>query len=215
MVTPHHCARPLRDVDAGSCARSENRSLRRARGILCCLIAVLAASCLATPALASNYYLEIKKTARMLLVKNGEHIEKKFNISLGRGGHGDKHRSGDNRTPVGTYRIVTFNNNSKFHYFMQLNYPNVKDAFYGLKSNVISRSDFDRIIDALRHGGLPPQNTRLGGAIGIHGIGDETDEKLRIHNALDWTEGCIALTNHDVQELRRYVTVGTRVVISE
>ena len=149
------------------------------------------------------------------MVKDGEHVEKKFSISLGRGGHGDKLRIGDNRTPIGTYRIVTFNDNSKFHYFMQLNYPNVKDAFYGLKRNLISRNDFDRIIEALRHGNLPPQNTELGGSIGIHGIGDETDEKLRIHNALDWTEGCIALTNHDVQELRRYVTVGTRVVISE
>ena len=98
---------------------------------------------------------------------------------------------------------------------MRLNYPNVKDAFYGLKNKTITRYEFDRIIDSLRRGELPPQNTALGGAIGIHGIGQETEKTLRIHSKVDWTEGCIALTNAEVAELRAYVQVGTEVVIKE
>lgn len=162
-----------------------------------------------------RYELEISKARRTLVVKRGDRVERTYRVSTGRGGHGDKQRSGDNKTPIGTYRIVRFNDNSRFYFFMQLNYPNVKDAFYGLKHRVISRSAFDDIIDALRNGRVPPQNTRLGGLIGIHGIGDVNTEKLQIHEALDWTEGCIALTNDDVRELRRYVDVGTVVVISE
>jgi len=198
-------------------ARSLPVAMRLARistpsfAVIGLLVMVMAA----LPAAAATYSLEVKKSDRILFVKNGENVEKTYEIALGRGGNGDKLEVGDNRTPIGTYRIVSFNDNSKFYFFMQLNYPNVKDAFYGLKRNLISRAEFDQIIDALRHGALPPQNTGLGGAIGIHGIGDETRKKLRIHDALDWTEGCIALTNTEIQELRKYVKLGTRVVISE
>ncbi len=162
-----------------------------------------------------RYELEIVKSRRVLLVRNGDAIEREFQVAVGRGGPGDKQQSGDKRTPVGVYRVVDFNSNSRFHYFMHLNYPNVKDAFWGLKKQLITRAQFDRIISALKRGQVPPQNTRLGGLIGIHGIGETNGEKLRIHRSLDWTEGCVALTNTDVEALRHYVTRGTRVVISE
>ena len=67
----------------------------------------------------------------------------------------------------------------------------------------------------MRAGRTPPQNTRLGGAIGIHGIGEETADKLHIHDNLDWTEGCIALRNAEINELRPFLGLGTRVVIRE
>jgi L,D-transpeptidase catalytic domain len=62
---------------------------------------------------------------------------------------------------------------------------------------------------------MPPQDTRLGGSIGIHGIGEETVEKVQIHESLDWTRGCIALRNADLHALRPYLDIGTRVVIRE
>jgi murein L,D-transpeptidase YafK len=195
---------------AGAASRHRRIShLAVIAGILLCTGAI------ATWAAAPTYSLEIKKSERLLLVRNGDHIERRYQIALGRGGRGDKREAGDQRTPIGTYRIVEFHDNSRFHYFMLLNYPNVKDAFYGLKRNAISRAEFDRIIDALKEGAAPPQNTTLGGRIGIHGIGEETGETLRIHDALDWTEGCIALRNGEIEELRHFVTLGTRVVISE
>ena len=161
------------------------------------------------------YYLEIDKSERLLQIKSPRGVIKEFRIASGRGGQGEKRASGDNRTPVGIYRIAGFNESSKFHYFIRLNYPNVKDAFYGLKNGTISKFEFDRIVDSLRHGRLPPQNTALGGAIGIHGIGDENPKSLRIHTNIDWTEGCVALTNRQIEELRHYVSVGTEVVINE
>lgn len=164
---------------------------------------------------ASEYELIIDKSARRMMVKNGDGITKRYWIALGRGGRGDKMRTGDSRTPIGTYRIVSFKEDSDFHFFMQLNYPNVKDAFYGLKNHTISRGTFDQIINALNNGQVPPQDTRLGGFIGIHGIGEITDEKLEAHTASNWTEGCVALTNDEIMELRRFVTIGTRVTIRE
>ena len=181
------------------------------------LLAVFLALSLLVPAAggAPAYDIEIKKTQRLMIVREGEEVREVFPISSGRGGPGDKRRLGDRKTPIGSYRIVGFNDSSKFDYFIRLNYPNVKDAFYGLKSETISRDDFDRIVAALRRNRLPPQDTALGGAIGIHGIGPETPTKLRIHDNMDWTEGCIALTNEQVRRLRDYVSVGTRVVIRE
>ena len=132
-----------------------------------------------------------------------------------RGGPGDKQKLGDNKTPVGTYRIIDVKDKTRFDTFIQINYPNVKDAFYGLRSSVISRGEFDRIVQALRHGQVPPQNTRLGGAIGIHGLTEETPEALHIQDKVNWTEGCIALRNEDLHDLRPYIDVGTRVVIRE
>ena len=167
------------------------------------------------PTLALDYEVEINKARRLLVVRAGDEVVEVFRAAVGRGGPGDKQQVGDKKTPVGTYRIVGSNDSDRFDHFFRLNYPNVKDAFYGLQNDVIDRGEFDRIVAALRAGRLPPQNTRLGGAIGIHGVGEETPVKLRIHDNLDWTEGCIALRNAELHRLGRYLTVGTRVVIRE
>lgn len=168
-----------------------------------------------TVAATPEYAVEIHKSEQTLLIKRGDTVTRKFHVALGNGGPGDKRRTGDRKTPEGVYRISGFNDTSKFHIFMRLNYPNIKDAFYGLKDHRIDRNEFTRIATALKSGDLPPQNTALGGSIGIHGLGTETAETLKIHRNLNWTQGCIALTNREVNELRQYVAVGTKVVIKE
>lgn len=186
---------------------------RRRRMVV--ILALLAMCVMSAPLLGAGYDIEVNKKKRVLTVREGERVRATFPIALGRGGPGDKRKLGDRKTPVGTYRIVGVDNSTAFDTFLRLNYPNVKDAFYGLKSRLISRPEFDRIVTALRNNQVPPQNTRLGGAIGIHGLGEETPEKVHIQNKLDWTQGCIALRNHDLHELRSFVDVGTRVVIIE
>ena len=178
-------------------------------------VAWLSLSLLAATKVRAEYEIEVNKTTHMLVVKADQEILETFKVSVGRGGPGDKLKVGDKKTPVGTYRVTGLNASSRFDTFIRLNYPNVKDAFYGLRNGVISRTEFDHIVAALDEGRTPPQDTDLGGAIGIHGIGEETPEKLRIHENLDWTEGCIALTNSEVRQLKPYLALGTRVVIRE
>ena len=158
-------------------------------------------------------YIEVIKSEQLLRVRRGDVTYREYPIAHGRGDRGAKEILGDKKTPEGIYRIAGINDSDRFHLFIRLNYPNVKDAFYGLKNNIINRREFDNIIDALRRGQLPPQNTALGGAIGIHGVGVETAKKLKIHANMNWTEGCIALTNAEVRELRDIIRVGTEVVI--
>ena len=166
-------------------------------------------------AISSPYLIEINKSTRELNVLSGEQVVRSFHISLGKADHGAKRRRGDNRTPVGAYQVVDFNNDSKFFFFMLLNYPNTVDAWHGYRDQTISASEFRQIVTAIKNGAVPPQNTALGGFIGIHGVGEETGETLEIHESFNWTEGCIALTNDEMNELRQYVSYGTRVLIRE
>lgn len=183
-------------------------------GLLSALLLLLLAFP-APHALAAPYSIEISKSAQELLVKNGDEIVRRFRIATGKGGSGTKRHSGDNRTPVGNYKIVDFNANSRFHFFMQINYPNAIDAWHGYKNELISAREFKEIIVADVNNALPPQNTSMGGYIGLHGVGDITAEKLSIHDRHNWTEGCIALTNEEISDLRNYVGIGTAVHIRE
>ena len=166
-----------------------------------------------SPLSLPRFELEIHKSKRVLLVKQGTRIAKRYVAATGRGGLGDKRIRGDNKTPEGVYYITGFNEDSAFDMFFRLNYPNAKDGYFGLKRDLIDRDDFGRILDAQRQDRLPPQDTPLGGAIGIHGIGEENHDRLHVQRWQNWTQGCIALTNREIRELRRFVEVGTRVVI--
>jgi len=162
---------------------------------------------------AGDYTLEIYKSDRLLLVKKDHTLQQTFRIATGSGGSGDKIHRGDNKTPIGVYKIMYFKEDSRFHYFMQLNFPNAKDAFDGLKNNTIDQYEFGQIISALKRKMLPDQETDLGGAIGIHGIGEETEDKLALHEDENWTQGCIAMKNKEIEELRHFVHIGTPVII--
>ena len=166
-----------------------------------------------TPFDAQKISLLLLKSEHTLYVKKGRFIVKKYKVALGSGGRGGKVREGDERTPVGQYRITEVRNSDRFHLFMRLNYPNIKDAKRALTDKLITLHDYRSVLDAHIFGQQPPQNLILGGAIGIHGIGSETQEKLKIHQNIDWTEGCIALRNEEVEELSQYVSVGTEIHI--
>lgn len=110
---------------------------------------------------------------------------------------------------------MDFRPDSKFHYFMLINYPNLLDAWHGYRDKTITPGEFKQIASAYHYNHMPPQNTALGGYIGIHGIGEVTGKKIKIHERYNWTEGCVALRNEEINELRNYVSIGTRVTITE
>lgn len=131
-------------------------------------------------------------------------------ISLGRGGAALLRREGDATTPLGEFRINRINSDSRFHIFLGLDYPNLVHAQRAYSAGVIDGAEFDLFQTALMARRGPPQGTPLGGNIGIHGIGHGDPE---IHRAYNWTQGCIAITNEQIEQLTRAVRVGTRVVI--
>ncbi|ADJ28324.1 L,D-transpeptidase family protein [Nitrosococcus watsonii] len=168
----------------------------------------------AAPSTEFPYELIIIKSKRLLIVKKGRQIIKRYHAAFGRGGVGGKRVEGDKHTPEGNYEVVGFWPSHKFHYFIHLDYPSRGDALVGYKKGLISRQELLHIYRAQQEkNGIPPQQTRLGGFIGIHGIGVETRKKLMIHRNFDWTRGCVALTNTEIDELRQFIQLGTPVTI--
>lgn len=157
----------------------------------------------------------VSRSAHTLSIMKGDLTLEKFKVAFGSGGKKGKQKEGDYTTPKGTYMINKIKDSSNFHIFMLLNYPNIDDAKRAFMDSLISRRQYRAILLAQLEGRLPPQNTALGGAIGIHGIGIETEEKLEIHEYVDWTKGCIAMRNDEIETLRRYIVPGTRVSIND
>ena len=130
--------------------------------------------------------------------------------AFGRGERGPKRSAGDERTPEGEYRVSGPARASRFHRFVPIDYPSVGDADAALADARIGAADHARIVAAHRRGALPPQDTPLGGLLGLHGEGARWRGESK---ALDWTDGCIALADRDVQFVADRVRKGTPVEI--
>ncbi len=160
----------------------------------------------------NNSWLLADLTAQRLVLYNGEdHEIRAFdNISIGSGGTSKLHFRGDQTTPLGNYRVTHINYDSRYHVFIGLNYPTSSHAKYAYFTGKISERELNTLLDAARHNSVPPANTALGGMIGIHALGTASPE---VHKVVNWTDGCVALNNKQMDDLLPYVHEGMRVVI--
>jgi murein L,D-transpeptidase YafK len=147
-------------------------------------------------------WIHIDKSDHVLTLHAGDVAVKRYQTGLGDPA-GDKVQQGDRKTPEGTFRVVTRNPQSRFHLFLGLSYPMTEDAKRGQEDGLISEAQARRIREADAARRQPPWNTTLGGAIGIHGNGGSSD----------WTLGCIAVDDDEIEELWGVVKMGTKVVI--
>jgi hypothetical protein len=184
------------------------------------------------------------KGARLLAIKAQRRLElwvgrrmvKAYRVQLGIVSHGAKMRQGDRRTPEGDYFICAHRGRSTYYLALWISYPNLEDARRGLKEGLITPREFKEVAAALKEGRCPPQRTRLGGDLLVHGqLPEDTAELAASHRknpgrlrsglqvgdadpatvkeSQDWTEGCIALFNPDIRELYEHVADGTPIRI--
>jgi hypothetical protein len=159
---------------------------------------------LGTPLWAlSNPILYVQKTERRLLLVDNKVLLRDYPIALGFQPKGDKYMRGDGRTPEGDFFVCVKNPSSKYYKGFGVNYPSPKHAEEAYLVGAITKEEYLRILRANEKGTLPPDNTRLGGDIFIHGGGA----------GRDWTLGCVALSNCDIEELFDVIPVGTPVKI--
>ena len=163
------------------------------------------------PVLAGGVRVVIDTGAGTLRVLDGARVVASFDdISIGRFGvTGDKRR-GDNKTPLGHFRIGWISHRTQYHRFLGLTYPNLEIASRAFANGLIDKKDWLAIRHAEKTGEVPPQHTPLGGMIGIHGIGEGDPE---VHRRYNWTNGCVALTNEEVDRLVSLVHIGTPIEI--
>src|SRR5437868_12469197 len=131
----------------------------------------------------------VKSRHTLTLMSHGQ-VLKTYKVSLGRGGSGAKNQAGDRETPEGEYVIDAKNPHSRFHRALHISYPNALDRERAAK-----------------------QGTSAGGLIEIHGIEEKWAWVGSLHRAVDWTAGCIAVTNPEIEEIYKLVPVGTPVEI--
>jgi murein L,D-transpeptidase YafK len=132
----------------------------------------------------------VEKQARRLTLRRGDKILATYQASLGSAPIGHKEREGDGRTPEGLYSIDFKHPRSRFHLALRISYPNSADR------------------DSARRRGVTP-----GGDIMIHGLPNGLGWLGNLHLARDWTDGCVAVTNEQIEEIWALVEVGTPVEI--
>jgi len=187
-----------------SFAELGNMSLRR----LLCLTLILL---LPLSAQASTVWVVVDTGRQTVSVlQDGTPVLKLRHAAFGRGGIAKIHVQGDGRTPLGVFHVAWIDRQSPFHLFFGLNYPTLKQARVGFQQGILDKQALKRIEQANTIGSLPPQDTALGGYIGIHGLGNGS---LWVHQRFNWTEGCVALTNAQIEKLSQWLEIGTRVVI--
>ena len=175
-----------------------------------CLLIFISVMSLTVNATDKVWVLVDTKAKTLDVLKGEQTVDSFENIAIGRRGAGFKEQRGDDVTPLGTYKIGWINRQSHFGLFFGFDYPSLENAQRALNDGLISRKAFKRILRAHQDNRVPPQNTALGGQIGIHGLGNAD---LTVHKEFDWTHGCIALTNPQVRRLYKWINTGTLVKV--
>lgn len=135
--------------------------------------------------------LHVDKSERLLSAYQGGKLVRAFRVALGRGGLQPKQRQGDGRVPEGRYLITARNPNSAYHLSLRIGYPTAEQA-----------------AAAARRGIAP------GGDIMIHGLPSGRGTIGSRHALADWTDGCIAVTDPEIEWLYRAVQDGTPIEIT-
>ena len=130
-----------------------------------------------------------KSDRKMWLIHNGERY-REYDISLGDSPEGHKQQEGDERTPEGNYILDYRNPKSRYHLSIHINYPNADD-----KARAKAK-------------GVSP-----GGDIFIHGVPNGMGWAQKYYSGIDWTDGCIAVSNKEIEEIWELVKNGTPIEI--
>jgi murein L,D-transpeptidase YafK len=131
----------------------------------------------------------VKSQRTMTLMGHGQ-VLRIYKVALGTKPLGAKEQAGDHKTPEGQYVIDSMNARSRFHLALHISYPNTVDR------------------ERARELGVDP-----GSDVEIHGLGRAFFWLGSLHRRIDWTDGCVAVTNSEIEEIWPLVSVGTPVEI--
>jgi murein L,D-transpeptidase YafK len=144
----------------------------------------------ALPAGTVADHVVVRKSARVLELYRGTTLIRSYSVSLGRTPRGPKQQAGDGRTPEGIYRLDYRRLDSSFHRALHISYPGQND------------------VAAAKSRGVDP-----GGLIMVHGMKNGLGWIGRAHRAVDWTDGCVAVTDGEIDEIASVVPDGTPITI--
>ncbi len=161
----------------------------------------------------SNVWIRVSKATKTLFVYQGTELVRKIRADFGVNVFADKVKRGSTRdpdhwrTPEGVFYVVRKNPQSQFYKALVLNYPTAEDAERGRRENLITQAQYRDIVRAEEEMRMPPMNTALGGYIEIHGRGTGA--------GVNWTQGCVAIHDQEIDDLWQLAHVGTPVLIEQ
>jgi murein L,D-transpeptidase YafK len=161
--------------------------------LVICLSGVTLYSFKSSERLTSNSPIDkivVLKSKRTLLIYSQNQLVKTYKIALGRQPVGKKEIDGDKKTPEGNYTIWKKGPHAKYHKYLFISYPNKSDVIHAQK-----------------------KSKKPGGLIYIHGLNKRYANVGKFHTLSDWTLGCIAVTNDEIDELYKLIKVGTKIEI--
>ena len=160
-----------------------------------------------------NVHLIIDRSNFTLELYSDSLLVKKYKAIFGKNRNKIKTSEFDYVTPIGEYRICRIDTNVQYHKFLQINYPNPRDAAEAYKDGYINKKEHDLIIASYTNNEIPNENTPLGANIGIHGTGKYNFIFKNLPFIFNWTNGSIAISNENIDELYKVVKIGTPVKI--
>jgi murein L,D-transpeptidase YafK len=189
-----------------------NRQLCLAYLFLLCLLATVGRSqgALAGPQVTPAWILVDSNTLTLTVMQGEDILQTYENVAIGSNGVTWNKRQGDEKTPLGDFHIIEIRQSERFQVFIAIDYPTLPHATRALEGKRLAPAEYRAIRDAWARGGPPPQDTSLGGHIGIHGIGAGN---AAIHSSFNWTDGCVALSNEQLEQLLGQIRVGMKVRI--
>jgi murein L,D-transpeptidase YafK len=156
---------------------------------VCLLLASMTAQSAATPVLHADHVVVLKRERTLELITEGRVI-KTYKVALGGDPVGPKARQGDHKTPEGVYILDFRNAHSQFYKSIHISYPNGHDRALARKNGVSK-----------------------GGGVFVHGLPNGYGAIGAAHRLKDWTDGCIAVTNEEMDQMWKAVPDGTPVEI--
>jgi len=161
----------------------------------------------------------LRSQKKLLWYRNNE-LFKEINAVSGRGNLPDKSKEGDQSTPLGMFYITHKNPNSSFYRSLGISYPNEEDASRGLREKLIDLKQYHAIRTAIKQKKLPPQDTVLGSHIMLHGEPNSLNSlnflgqlKAKAMTMINWTNGCVAVSNKEMLPLFETVEIGSTIAI--
>lgn len=161
----------------------------------------------------TNVHLVVSRETYKMQLYSDSILVKSYKVVFGQGNGKVKTSRNDNITPRGTYKICKIDTSSIFHKKLFLDYPNKKDAAEALKNEIITLDEYKLLTTSISD--CPPSQTKLGANIGIHGIGEYDFIFKNLPFAFNWTNGSIAVSNENIDELYSVVNLNTKVVIKD
>lgn len=135
-------------------------------------------------------HILVEKSKRRMLLYCGNNVVKTYKIALGKNPIGHKEKQGDFKTPEGIYKITGKNPQSQFYKSLRISYPNQQDIVCAKKNCV-----------------------NPGGDIMVHGLSKKSAWIGKAHANMDWTHGCIAVSNEEIDEIYNLTKIGATIEI--